>query len=591
MVVKMIDRRDLMNYLNFKSKYDRFPEIKVEGESWQGYKDIINRIQQHNANVIVIECYPGVNYNEIEENLIKPLNPSLVIKSDDYALEPHSLDKLLKPYLTDDRVFGYMSNFVIEDFYEKASIVKMNELISAQNGLTIVYGFGASLCKKYDLLLYLDMARYEIQMRYRSGALANWKCDNFKEDNLKKYKRGFFVEWRVADRLKERLFNKIDYYLDTNTPLEPKMISGRTLLNGARQTAEQPFRLVPYFDPGVWGGQWMKEVCGLDPNEENYAWSFDGVPEENSLYFRVNGIKVELPAQNVVLMEPLKLLGAKNIARFGSEFPIRFDFLDTMKGQNLSLQVHPLTDYIKSRFGMKYTQDESYYLLDANDDAVVYLGVKENINPTEFIKDLKRAQETNIFDDQKYINRYPVKKHDHILIPAGTIHCSGTNAMVLEISTSAYIFTFKLWDWNRLGLDGLPRPIHIDHGKEVIMYQRDDAWVRKNLINRIELISEEEGIKEEKTGLHEDEFIETRRHWFDRKVLHNTNGTVNVLNLVEGIEAIVESPTHKFPPLIVHFAETFIIPASVGEYTIRPYGKSIGTTCATIKAFIRNSLE
>jgi len=62
---------------------------------------------------------------------------------------------------------------------------------------------------------------------------------------------------------------------------------------------------------------------------------------------------------------------------------------------------------------------------------------------------------------------------------------------------------------------------------------------------------------------------------------------VNVLNLVEGREAIVESPTGAFAPFVVHYAETFVIPESVKEYTIRPYGESEGKTCGTIKAFVR----
>ena len=143
------------------------------------------------------------------------------------------------------------------------------------------------------------------------------------------------------------------------------MITGACFRKALEEISQRPFRTVPYFDPGVWGGQWMKKVCGLDPNQKNFAWSFDGVPEENSIYLEVNGVLVESPAMNLVLYRPVALLGPQVYARFGAEFPIRFDFLDTMEGQNLSLQVHPLTDYIHCQFGMSYTQDESYYILDA----------------------------------------------------------------------------------------------------------------------------------------------------------------------------------------------------------------------------------
>jgi hypothetical protein len=121
----------------------------------------------------------------------------------------------------------------------------------------------------------------------------------------------------------------------------------------------------------------------------------------------------------------------------------------------------------------------------------------------------------------------------------------------------------------------------------VIQWDRRRSWTKKNLINRFEKIGEGEGWIEERTGLHEFQFIETRRHWFTGTVPHHTHGGVNVINLVEGREAVVESPDHSFEPFIVHYAETFIVPASVGAYTIRPYGESVGTMCGTLKAFVR----
>jgi hypothetical protein len=161
--------------------------------------------------------------------------------------------------------------------------------------------------------------------------------------------------------------------------------------------------------------------------------------------------------------------------------------------------------------------------------------------------------------------------------------------MVLEISATPYIFTFKLWDWGRLGMDGRPRPIHIDHGAANIQWDRTTAWVKRELANRFETLVDVVGRREERTGLHEREFIETRRNWFTGTAPHNTHGGVNVLNLVEGEEAVVESPSRAFEPFVVHYAETFIVPASVGIYTIRPYGLSEGKQCATIKAYVRTN--
>ena len=229
-------------------------------------------------------------------------------------------------------------------------------------------------------------------------------------------------------------------------------------------------------------------------------------------------------------------------------------------------------------------------MLDAGEGACVYLGLKDGVDQKQMIEDLRRANKGEIeFDAEKYINKFPAKKHDHFLIPAGTCHCSGSEAMVLEISATPYIFTFKLWDWGRVGLDGRPRPVHVEHGKEVIQWDRTTKWCEENLVNAIHEVKRTEDYVEEHTGLHELEFIETRRYWTETITHHDTAGTVNMLNLVEGREAVVESEEGKFEPFVVHYAETFIVPASTGKYTIRPYGESIGSKIGIMKAYVRNN--
>ncbi len=421
--------------------------------------------------------------------------------------------------------------------------------------------------------------------------VGNFGSENLEESFALKYKQAYFLDWRVLDRHKMSLFDRADYFVDANIESQPKMISAAEYNAGLDVAVRQPFRVVPFFDPGPWGGQWLKEVVDLDRTEVNYAWGFDCVPEENSLIFKFGEHLFELPSINLVLKRPEQLLGESVYKAFGAEFPIRFDFLDTMGGSNLSLQVHPTKEYIKEQFAMDYTQDESYYFLEAEEDACVYLGTKKGVDSAEMIAALEDAQTgSNEFDANKYVNKMQVKKHDHILIPAGTVHCSGSNAVVLEISATPYIFTFKLWDWGRLGLDGRPRPINIEHGKKVIDWTRDEDWVKEKLFNNVTDISASEHVREESTGLYESQFIETRRHWFDDTVEHHTNGNLNVVNLVEGEEAIVESPQNLFEPYVIHYAETFIVPANVATYTVRPFGKSAGKKCATVKAYVREAI-
>src|SRR5690606_14518480 len=103
------------------------------------------------------------------------------------------------------------------------------------------------------------------------------------------------------------------------------------------------------------------------------------------------------------------------------------------------------------------------------------------------------------------------------------------------------LFTFKLWDWQRLGLDGKPRPINVQRGKQVLDWNCDTDYAQAQLVNNVQIVDKGDGWVEEKTGLHKSEFIETRRHTFSVPVTHDTQDSVNVLNLVDGDEIIVES--------------------------------------------------
>lgn len=573
-----------------KANYDRFPSTKISGTVIQGWENICSLLEEHLKvyPVLAVDFYTGV-YEEEAINELHRLSPALFIDTRDLMKPESEIKAMTARFMTDDVLFGYVTNITLNDYFDQDKLKKAREEVIATKGKVVVVGSGAAMVVPAEaVLVYADMARWEIQQRFRRHEVKALGIDNRKDAVSLQYKRGYFNDWRVCDKYKESLFDKVDFWLDTHIATEPKMIDQTTFFKGIEETVHSPFRIVPFFDPAPWGGQWMKEVCDLDPEKENYGWCFDCVPEENSLYFEVNGVRFELPSVDLVLLKTRELLGEPVEARFGKDFPIRFDFLDTVGGGNLSVQVHPTTQFIRENFGMYYTQDESYYLLDAKEGATVYLGLKTGIDKNEMIEDLRKAQKGEIvFNTEKYVNKLPAKKHDHYLIPGGTVHCSGSEALVLEISSTPNLFTFKLWDWQRLGLDGKPRPINVERGKEVIDWKRDTEYVKQHLANHLTKISEGDGWREERTGLHPNEFIETRRHWFTKPVTHHTNNSVNVLNLIEGEEAIIESPNGAFKPFVVHYAETFIIPANVNEYIISPYGKSAGKECATIKAYVR----
>ena len=575
------------------SHYELKPKFEQKGKKIiaQNYKDILTKLS--NDLIVKIETYVGINPTLIKNELIKAGYDGEIVMTEDFVkLNSEEFRNVIFPNLTNDRVFGKLStddNF--ENYYDIKKIEMFMENID-KNKQYIFIGICSYLFGENGSIVYADIPRWELQLKYRNKEKVFF-LNSIEEDKLKNFKRGYFIEWRWADRIKQNIWNKINYFLDTTSSDYPKLAFGSDIRKSVEEISQNPFRAVPYFDAGVWGGKWMEEKMKLGKNEFNrWAWAFDGVPEENSIMFMYDNDFIELPAIDIVLFQPLNLLGNKVFDLFGAEFPIRFDFLDTIEGQNLSLQVHPTDEYIKEYFNMPYSQNESYYMLDVNpkEDPITFLGFKDSIKKDDFINALSLAQKTGEINIEDYVNKIHVKKHDHLLHPSGVIHSSASGCMVLEISSTPYIFTFKLWDWGRLGLDGKPRPINIEHGANVLNFDYKTNKVMNELVNAFEIINDNDEYTEIHTGLHRTEqFIETRRFTIktNKGVKINCNGSVNQLNLVEGEQAIIESENGKFKPLIVNYVETFIVPESCKSYIVKPHGPSLNKEIMVLQAYVR----
>lgn len=567
-----------------ENKYELYPAFPAEGEIKSGYDALTQTIIHH--PIIAIDGYVGVFFDEfkqeIEERIAQTGKNVIWHHTSDALKTTTEIDEMIAPFLGgDDPLFGTRCTLDLADFFTSSFSASLNVFPSAQTTIIII-GCGAALAAPNAYTVYIDLPKNELQFRMRGGSAINLGATT-STSNKEMYKRFYFVDWIIINKHKQNLLPNIDLIVDGQRPGEPTMLAGDAFRASLEQMASNYFRVRPWFEPGSWGGQWIKEhIDALPKNVPNYAWSFELIVPENGLLFTHENTLLEASFDFLMYQNNKAIIGT-SAERFGYEFPIRFDFLDTFDGGNLSVQCHPTTDYIKKEFGETFTQDETYYILDAKDNAKVYLGFQESIKPNEFKTTLEESAENGTpVEIENYVQTHPASKFDLFLIPAGTIHGSGKNTMVLEISNTPYIFTFKMYDWLRMDLDGKPRTLNIKRAFENLDFSRKGEVVQQSLISKPVVADEGEDWKMIHQPTHANHFYDVHRYDFETSVYINTEDSCRIMMLVDGEQILLE--TKNGMKQVFNYAETFVVPAAAKRFKLTNLGSS---TARVVTSFVK----
>lgn len=478
------------------------------------------------------------------------------------------LDLTRSPELAEDPHFDALARGTLADLFDELPRPR-----ATGNGVTVVYGPGAALVE-HDVLWYADLPK-----RYAEAAVTSGRAGNLAQPEGTgpgTTKRLFYIDWPLLDRHRDSLADHIDLWLDTQDGARPAVVTGDTLRAALAELAGRPFRTRPTFNTTTWGGHWGQRALGFNPDARNTALGYELIaPESGVLIGTDDGPCVEIPFQFAVARHPREIMGEPVHEVFGTSFPIRFDYLDTLDGGSLSVHCHPRADYMRRVFGWPYPQHETYYMMVGGEENQVYLGLRDDADIDTFHDEAHdAAHEGRSFDITRHVRTFPATAHRLFLIPAGTPHGSGAGNVVLEVSATPYLYSLRFYDWLRRDADGRQRPVHVEHAFNNLNTERTGAAVERDLVQEASTLRTGPGWREEMIGALPEMFFEVRRLVLEPGSVgdDDTAEHFHILNVVEGDGVLIEPlhhPDHAHP---LAYAETLVVPASTGPYRIHPVG-------------------
>jgi mannose-6-phosphate isomerase class I len=560
--------------------YDPNPWYPVVGREPQiGYETPVAELAARGTCVVAVEGPAALPWERISADLGAALHgAALSSQAIDVRASFVPWDEIRRRTseveLPGDPVFARVFEGALADFFEMLPRVPRRDDVD----VAVVFGPGSALLE-HDVLWYADIPKRQSLAALRRGEVSNVGQPPGQPGSEP---RLLFVDWPVLDRHKQALAGRIDRYFDLSDVDAPRSLDGESLRRSLRALADRPFRVRPTYLPGPWGGQWLRRTLGIATDAPNLAWSYELITPEAGIRFG-SPQPTEVGFELLMAEQSERVLGPGLARRFGLSFPIRFDYLDTLDGGDLSIQCHPSERYMRETFGLPYTQHETYYVMVTNPGAKIFLGMRDQADLDAFRAEAEQAEERGGtgFQPEQYLQKHPAEQHRLYLIPAGTPHASGAGNVVLEISATPYLYTLRFYDWLRRDLDGDLRPVHLAHAFSNLDPRRSGEAVRRELIPEPRPVRDGSGWVELELGRLPDLFFGVNRLDFEESVGDETGDSFHVLNLVAGEEVEIETASGATHPLA--YAETIIVPAAVGWYRIR---RVQGAHCKVVKAFV-----
>ncbi len=314
-----------------------------------------------------------------------------------------------------------------------------------------------------------------------------------------------------------------------------------------------PLLLEPVLKDYIWGGRNLETVFGRSlPQDTNIAesWEIAAHPDGQSVV--ANGDFAGLTLTELHQKLGLDLIGSRSRwAQERDKFPLLIKLLDANRA--LSVQVHPRDEYALEHEGNELGKTEMWVILDAEPDAAVIFGVKEGTTPEAFREAIAAG------DLEQYLHYVPVTAGDFIDVPAGTLHAILGGILIAEIQQNSNT-TYRVYDWNRVGNDGQPRPLHVEKALDVINFAQVEPTAGEEVV-----ISAENDLL--RTELVSNTYFTVERFTFDAGGTFSGNcdgstfeiwGTIDGETTLTGGDITIDLPRIRFT----------LLPAGMGAFEI-----------------------
>lgn len=538
-------------------------------------------LQDHKRHVIAIDGYPTCNFHVLAD-MFKNVR---FIDMKDLYLSEDEIHDLLLSYLPEDKVmdpvllYGKLYTHGLKSLMDATKLASLKEEMEHGKENLVVFGHGSlieELRVLADIKIYMDITPKEAALRCNQGKYINIgdkKARPFKQ----LMRRNYYIDFENETLLRKQLIqeNALDYYVYSDHDEALVMAPFATMNALFSDLVKRPFRCKPVYLEGVWGGYYMMRYRNLPRTMKNCAWIFDMIPSEVSLIIEANGKSIEVPYYTFVHAKGVPLMGQDCVNYFHGYFPIRFNYDDTWHANgNMSIQCHPYHSYVTKENGELGRQDESYYIVEAAEGAKTFLGFNEDIDPNDFMKEVYASEQTGKeIDYQKYVNAVTSTPGTQVLIPAGTIHSSGRNQLVLEIgSLTIGSYTYKLYDYMRKDLDGNPRPIHSRHGDAVLQKYRKTNWVNQHLVRRAVPFKDGDDVVRQTVGEDPLLYFKLMTTQFLKSYEDHTGNSFHVLTVTNGEKVRIYSKEHPEFNYVANYLDMIVVPQNIGTYIVENLG-------------------